>query len=62
MMQAKVPDPAVRRRLSGASLVDDRGVRKAYAAPERCRPSTLERVRAAAVALGVDPPPRAEAR
>jgi hypothetical protein len=48
--------PVDRRRIAGVSLVHERHVKKVYATPERCKPSTIERVRRAAVELGLPVP------
>lgn len=51
-----MPNPTDRRRLAGLSLVTERGVTKVYASPEKCRATTVERVRRAAVELGLPVP------
>jgi hypothetical protein len=49
-------NPIERRRIAGVSLVHERYVKKVYLSPEKCRPSTIERVRRAAVELGLPVP------
>lgn len=52
-----IPTAPERRRIAGTSLVSERQVYKAYTAPERCQPVTVERVRRAAAELGLPVPP-----
>ncbi len=52
--------PQARRELVPAAKVDPKTLRRCYLAPETAQPISLERVAAAAKALGLPPPsPRA---
>jgi DNA-binding LacI/PurR family transcriptional regulator len=51
-----IPDAITRRRIAAEAPVTERRVLLAYRNPSSVQPCTLERVRRAAVALGVAPP------
>jgi hypothetical protein len=51
-----IPSPPERLQIAAKALIPPRGVLKAYRTPERCRASTLERLRRAAVELGFPAP------
>ena len=48
-----VPPPYRCREIAARALAKTSTVRRAYLTPETCRPSTVERVRRAARALGI---------
>ena len=50
------PSPQELREIAAAALAPERTVRRVYSTPSRVKPSTLERVRRAAVQLGINPP------
>lgn len=51
--------PQMTRQLAAESMIDPKTVRKAYRVPESCSEKTLLRLRKAADALKVPPPPSA---
>jgi len=51
-----IPDAITRRRIAAEAPVTERRVLLAYRDPSSVQPCTLERIRRAAVALGINPP------
>lgn len=45
------------REICAAAICDERTVRRAYKEPQRCTQSSHERVKRAALKLGIEPPP-----
>lgn len=53
-----MPSAPDRRRIAALAVMPERGVLRAYRDPAGRAPSTVERVRLAALELGLPPPPR----
>lgn len=51
-----VPNAARRREIAALAMMPERGVLRVYRQPDKVRPSTLERVRRAALELHIEPP------
>ena len=54
----EIPTPNIRRRIAAIAQMPDRTVLKVYRRPRDVRATTLDRVAAAALQIGVVPPKR----